>query len=445
MKNRLDHNAVLLLITMGFLFLPLVQEITRLIPFIPLKGAVVDVKRENWSIQSWFSGTFQENQEQYVQANFDARKFLIRINNQFNYSFFGKASSPNYFIGRDNYLFSEEVVLNHLGVGALEEDSVKEELRKLKFVQDTLQKLNKHLVFMVAPGKASIYLDKIPNSKLKGKKANNYDLFVKHSKALNINYVDYSAYFKQLKKDSTFPLFPHQGLHWSIYSTSYVIDSLVHYIEFQKRTKLTTYNWNQTEFLEPKGTDVDVEDVFNLLFTIDSPELPYRTLAIQKRNNDSLKVLAIGDSFYRELFNNGLKEILPSTHEFWFYGRVSKAHDSNMENDLHVSQFDFKEKINDADIIIILYYEGNLGNVGYIMVDRLYRLFTNQSLLSPMDQQFNDYVKQRITVFQKDEAMMKKIKEKAELKKVNVDAMVKAEAAMSVEYDIWNGNITLKR
>ena len=445
MKNR-NTNVILSIIVTVFLFLSMVQDLTGLFPMPSLKGAIAEVKKDNFSFDSWFSGDFQKNREEYTQANFDFRKVFVRLNNQFNYSFFGKASSPKYFIGKDNYLFSEDVLHNYLGEGAMVSDSIRMHLEKLKFVQDTLQKLNTRLVFIIAPAKASTCLDKIPTSMWKDKKQNNnYDFFVKHAKELKIDFIDYNAYFKQWRKTTTFPLFPPKGVHWSIYSTTYVIDSLSRYIEFHQKTKLATYNWSKTEYLEAKGSDVDVENVFNLMSTIDTPKLPYRRLIIQKRNNDSLKVLAIGDSFYGELFANGMKHVLPPTNEFWFYGRVSKSLDSNTANDLHFYQLNFKEKIKESDVIMLIYNESNLGPVGYVMIDRLYRLFTNQSLVLPVDEEFSEHVKERIVAFQKDDNRMGEIKELALLKKITVDSMLEVNATMSVEYDIWNGKIALKK
>jgi len=439
------YTSIWLFLVLGVFSMPLIEEITGWIRIDPLRGKFANIDEPEFSIATWFSGEYQHDREFYLQQKFDLRNFLVRLNTQFNYSCFGVTCDGNMIVGKDNYIFNHDVLVSYYGDDLLKEDTLRKELEKLKFVQDTLEKLNKNFVFVIAPSKPPFCFDKIPATHFRERKITNYELYVKYLKELGIHYIDYRTYFFELKKQTPYLLFPPKGLHWSIYSTSYVIDSLVHYIEVKKKTKLATYKWSSVKMEDAKENDIDVEHALNLLYTLESPQLAYRKLELEKKHNDSLKIITIGDSFYGELFYNGLNEILPESNEFWFYGRFVKAHDYDPRHEKHFYQLNLKHKIDETDVLIMLYNDANLKRMGFNMIDRLYRLFTHQSLVLPVDDEYRGYINTRIEKFKSDPDKINEIKLKAIEHKISLDSMIEVEATIAVEYDVWTSKIKLKK
>lgn len=440
LKERIWLIAVLLIFS-----LPIIQEFTGLIKMDEVKGKVARIDKAELSIDSWFSGEFQEKTETYVQKKFDFRNFLIRLNSQFYCSFFGISGHKNIIISEDNYLFNLDILQSYWGEDLREEETIRTELEKLKFVQDTLEKLNKHLVFVIAPSKPYACSDKIPEEYQKPKRKTNYDVFVKQLGLLGINHIDYNPYFLKAQSESPYLLFPPKGLHWSIYSTTLVIDSLVNYIEQKKATQLSDYSWSDITLEDAKDNDKDVENVLNLFWPLKSPKLAYRKLLMDKRVNDSLKIVSVGDSFYAELFYNGLKDVLPSNNEFWFYGRIVKDHHQDVKRDVHFNQIDLRKKLDETDVFIVLYNDANLKSIGFKMFDRLYRLYTNQSLTLPYDEEYAIHVKDRMEEYRNNKSKMEELQSRAEQLQISLDSMLYAEASLMVELDVWNRRIVIEQ
>ena len=101
----------------------------------------------------------------------------------------------------------------------------------MKFISDTLQKLNKQLLFVFAPGKASFYPEYIPDKYLTQKGITNYQIFLEGIKQRGINHIDFKKWFSDNKYKSKYPLYPQHGVHWSTYGTALVTDSLIKKIE----------------------------------------------------------------------------------------------------------------------------------------------------------------------------------------------------------------------
>lgn len=67
------------------------------------------------SINTWFDRSFQDKKNDYINNNFGGRNFLVRLNNQVNYTFYDKINVWDVFKGKDDYLFSEAFFKNFSG------------------------------------------------------------------------------------------------------------------------------------------------------------------------------------------------------------------------------------------------------------------------------------------------------------------------------------------
>ena len=201
---------------MATLFLPLIQTKLNIFELSPLKGDVRYPAQAQFSISDWFSSKYQEEKETYLNSMFGFRSTCVRVNNQIAYSFFKKANANGVIIGKDNYLYEESYLNSYNGSDFLGQDSINHTLNRLKYLTDTLKKLNKQLIVVFAAGKASFYPEYIPDSYLKSNVDNtNYKALSIGAKNIGLNVIDFNAWFVKNKSISKYPLYPKHGIHWS--------------------------------------------------------------------------------------------------------------------------------------------------------------------------------------------------------------------------------------
>ena len=79
----------------------------------PLGGVTFSTERPHLTIQSFASGAYQRDIEQYSRENFGFREWHIRLYNQFNYSLFNQITNQFVVKGKDNKTFFEESYVMH--------------------------------------------------------------------------------------------------------------------------------------------------------------------------------------------------------------------------------------------------------------------------------------------------------------------------------------------
>jgi len=290
---------VLFVLMLLILVLPYLQDELHLVELTPLHGALNSTEKCSFSIQKWISGEYQEKQEQYINENFGFRNLFIRINNQIAFSLFNKAKANGVIIGKNNYLFEEAYIKAYYGTDYIGTDSILKRIQKLKYIQDTLQKLHKDLIIVFTAGKGSYYPEYFPNNMKSKRSITNLQKHVELAKKYSLNYIDFNSYFVENKYKSKFPLYPKYGIHWSNYGMCIAADSMIHYIEHKRKIAMPHIYWDKVDIDDPKETDYDIADGMNLKFKLKSFKMGYPQI---KYESDSLKVkpsvLVISDSFY---------------------------------------------------------------------------------------------------------------------------------------------------
>lgn len=207
-KKAIFHVLVIIL------FLPLIQKSFILIQLTPLHGYFVQPVQPIFNRNSWLAGSFQDSMNIYIENTLGFRPFFIRLNNQINYSLFNTAGAANTIIGKDNILFQENYITGFRGDDYVGDSIINEKVRKLAFIQQKLKEKGKYLIYLIAPGKASFYEEKIPPRYFKKPKSlNNYTVSIKAFKKNNINLIDMRAWFLQEKQHAKYPLFSRCGTH----------------------------------------------------------------------------------------------------------------------------------------------------------------------------------------------------------------------------------------
>lgn len=367
-------RKILFLIILALLVIPYLQYKYNLIDIEPLKGAIVPTTEASLNTSTWFSGAYQPQQEKYINESFGFRNSFIRINNQISFSLFKKAEANGVVVGKENYLYEYGYIDAYYGTDFIGTDSIVSRMNKLKYIQDTLSKLNKSIVLVFAAGKGTFYPEYFPN-KLKTKQGiTNYETYVQQARKLRINYIDFNSYFVSQKHTSKYPLYPQYGIHWSNYGICLAADSIVKYIEKIRHIDMPNFYWNKVENDNPKEGDYDIADALNIMVKLHSFKMAYPQIEFE---NDSGKtkpsVLVIADSFYWGMFGKGIITRSFSENHFWFYNK--EVYPSSDGVSLTTDQLNLKDEIAKHDVIIIMCTEAKLPKLGWGFIENTYDYF----------------------------------------------------------------------
>lgn len=364
-------KSILFWIVMLLWLIPLFQHKFRYFEVEELHGAVDKIDKPSLTSTALFNGSFQKSYEKYLKANFGFRNTFIRINNQRHYSLYGRAFANGVVVGKQSYLYEENYIKAYLGLDFIGEKAIKNKIRRLAVIKDTLHKYDKEIVVLLAPGKASFYPEFIPGDYPKPKTKTNYKAYKKMLKELDILTLDFNDWFRKMKDTSTYPLFPKTGIHWSKYGEFLVADSLVSFFKTLSgkdlpALKLTALSTPDTVM----GTDDDIEKGMNLLFNISDLKMAYPEFTYNENSKESLKVLTIADSYYWGLHGMGISNRVFGNGEFWYYNK--QIYPDSFTEETLVQNIDLLARVMNHDAVLIICTDANLYKFAFGFIDALY-------------------------------------------------------------------------
>lgn len=396
-----------------------------------LKGDIRQPENPHFSFKNWFSGEFQKTEEEFLNTSFGFRYLYVRVNNQIAYSLFNVVKANGVIIGKDNYLFEENYIKAYYGTDFIGKDSISHRMERLKFISDTLKKLNKNLILVFAAGKGSFYSEYFPDRYKVRKGRNNFDYHISYANAYGLNYIDFNKYFLANKYKSKYPLFPRYGIHWSRYGMCLAADSVIRYIEQLRHIKIPHFYWDKIVIKKAFDTDYDIGAGMNLIFRLKRSDMAYPDGKVEKASGKTKpSVLVIADSYYWGLFNYGITDAF-SNSQFWFYDK--EVYPESFKKPLGVDLYLVKEQIDKSDVIIILATEANLPGFGWGFIEDAYKLLHGYVLPD-----LNEYQKKIRTIREQIKASpgwMDQIAIKAKDKKISIDSMITLDAIWVIDQE----------
>lgn len=344
---------------MLLLFIPLMQYVFPVFRVEPLHGWMARTEKQDFTLRGWFTGEYQQNEEKYLNENFGFRNFFVRLNNQLAYSFFGKFNAVGVVKGKENYLYEDAYINSYYGTDFIGQDSIRGYFDRFKFIQDTLEKLNKTFMLVYTPGKGYFYPEYIPDEYHRERSVTNYDVFVSLAKEYGIKNIDFHQYFRDQKNISAYSLFPQYGIHWSKYAICLALDSMIRNIEQARNIDMPDMYWNEVELAQPKDGDYDIGLAFNLLFNLKSFEMGYPQYHFEnEEGKDKPSLLVVADSFFWGIYHIGLASSF-SRVDFWYYNKQAYP------DDVEVAGLNLRKEIEDHDVIMILGTDISMRDFGW--------------------------------------------------------------------------------
>lgn len=418
------------------LLIPFIYKTLYKEDFYPLKGDVNLPTDVDFSVKNWFSAEYQQKKEEYLNEMFGLRSVFVRANNQVAYSLFNKAKANGVIIGKEKYLYEINYINGYTGLDYVGEEKVLSISEKLKFISDTLHKLNKELIVVFAPGKASFYPEYIPDSYMPIKGISNYKALSKKVGQLGINNINFSEWFVQNKLKSKHPLYPQHGVHWSWYGAALAGDSLIKYIEKLNKIDLPDFKIGKLSIGDAKYGDYDIADGMNLLFKLKSFKMAYPTIEIADTTNKiKPNVLVISDSFYWTLYDMGITKCFDQRSNFWYYNK--QVYPETSSSELLVNTLNFGNEIKKRDIIIVVSSETTIKDIGWGFIENAYSFFKGNSDVSTSNVKgtlYNKKVRELIKFIQEDPNWMKLVDQRANDRGIAIDSMLVIEAMWQVDH-----------
>jgi hypothetical protein len=355
MQQRL--KITLFVFLFALLWLPFIQEQTKIFNEPKLTGAFVTPAKPNFSIDSLNELSFQKQYENYKNCCFGFKGLLVKIKNSVNYILFKELSFWEFIVGKDGFVFNETHIKRTLGIYYNGKEKNNATIEKIKFFKDGLKNNGGKLICLLVPSKEIETLDFLPSQYSNyPKKQTDYDDLVAGLKKNNIETVDCYQYFKQFKITSPYPFYTKTGSHWSMYGASFAHDTLINYIEKTIGKSMPKYKRVGVEISDTaRGDDADFERPLNLLFSIGQAQYKYPKFEMieSTRKNYRPKVIIIGDSFIRQIIGQGvLQYIFSEDSKFWYYF-ASTSYSINDANNCPLNNLNITKELEEADFVIL--------------------------------------------------------------------------------------------
>jgi hypothetical protein len=429
--KHIIFGIILILMTIS-----VIQKLTGIIHEVGLKGAIVVADKPKLSARDWFDAQYQERMETYLNESFGLRNYFVRINNQIAFTLFEKARANGVVIGKHNYLYEENYIKAYYGEDFIGEDSILRQVRRFKYLQDTLQKLNKQLIMVLAAGKGSFYPEYFPDKYKTARGKTNYEYYSKYAKECGVNCIDFNRYFLENKNSSPYPLYPRYGIHWSYYGACLVADSMIRYIEGKVGYHFADVSLNTIKWDKANGVDYDIADGMNLIFKLRRQKMAYPQITFTHDTTlTKPSVLVISDSFYWILYNMGISQAFPNDH-FWFYNK--EIYPESFTSPADTRNTRLRDEIARYDVIIIMGTEATIPSYGWGFIEDAFEVFAHNKPDNPTIDidAYRKKVNDLVHYIKTDENWYSLVKKKAVEKGIPVDSMLVLDAIWQIDQNM---------
>lgn len=317
---------------MVFLFLGLVQQQFHVFSFKELSGVTVKTEKPELSLESYVSRKYQSQTEKYISENFGFREPVIRVYNQYVWTFFNKTYCHFIKPGKDGYLYYSGAVNDYYGIEHLKHyktnaDAVKhveKQVRMMNKLRYVLKDYDVEFLAFMAPDKAYVYPEYLPRRDARDPEAvNMMECFDERLTAVGFPHVEMTKWYKTMKGNVPFMLFPKTDSHWR-FSAIYGYDSLFCYMNSLNDFGIPDIRINGLTAIDTSYREND-ELTLNLIFPIRDQNQHYKAeISVECGENcHKPKVLWVGDSFIWDLEAYlPWRQILEDV-EIWFYNSSS--------------------------------------------------------------------------------------------------------------------------
>lgn len=416
----------------AFLFANILQHRLALFNLHPLSGLTINSDTLKFTTSDWLEGNYQLKFEEKIKNKFGFSALYVRLNNQINYSIYNKANANGVIIGEQNYLYELNYINAYYGLDYIGIDAIKNNIRKLKVIQDSLEHLNKHLLLVFCPGKASFYPEYIPIELRKpNTEITNMRSYIQLAEREKINHLNLYDLFLREKKNSKHVLYTKYGIHWSSYGEYIALQSISETMKNRfniSQGKITADTIEKTVIA--KQRDMDIIDGLNLLFKPKNDTLSYPIVRAKNKPHQLPNAIVISDSFYWGIFGKSECNLIFNRNEFWYYYTEAYCNDGSVKQ---VKDINLRDAIYKNDVFIIMATEATINNFGWGAIDKFYKELTMAESSADYKKRYADRLLFWKNYIKNDPKWLKDSELRGKNIGVNLDSAITLDAMYQVE------------
>ncbi|MFC2113725.1 hypothetical protein ACFLRI_00095 [Bacteroidota bacterium] len=377
MNQKIKHIALILFAAL--LFLPVLIQPLGFVKIKGLKGYFVTPGDSSLNVNYWTKGIYQPAKEENCKYKLKVRPLLVRVYNEVRFLLYGDISARNVALGRNGYYYEKHYINAWLGNDFIGEDTIVKKLNAYKTLLDTLNQHGIQMLFVLAPGKVTVYPEYIPvEFESHKKRTTNYEIFKRELASLNIPHIDFNNYFKEIKDTVNFPIYPKGGTHWSVYGSCIAFDTIIRYIEYLTKKDLPDYTYTAFDVTKKaRSSDDDIARATNRIWIRKEEKLLYPYLEVTDSSGKTKPdLLTIADSYYWTIVGTGFLKYFFTDFNFWYY--FKENHTQNPDEPKMVNGYqDLKKEIEKRDIVLFIITDGNLNEFSWGFVNTVLSLYVN--------------------------------------------------------------------
>jgi hypothetical protein len=370
------------------LFLPTIQHSLNILPSTTLIGKEEPPPKVYWSATGWLDGSFQEQYSKRRDSRLGLRDYLVKTYNQLHYSLFHRIVSTtgtDVVIGKDNWLY-EMVYITKLDTASKDDGSlIDARIQGLRNLQDQLEDLGIAFVYVIAPSKAEIYPEYIPDNLRKEPLPSGTKTDYQQARASlekhGVHFVDSHTLFLNEKQNKGYQLFGPSGVHWNKYAAYLAWKNLAPLVNDKLRIQLQIPSLEQIESRPSEPVEADLGGVLNLWErALTSPVTDYPVFAIQPTaNSEKPSILIIGDSFLFTLVDIIKRANLATDVDAWYYFkrhfkyRIKEGHimdrPAAVDTPMDTKTIDWHNQLFEKDLVVLVAAESALPVLGFGFIE----------------------------------------------------------------------------
>jgi hypothetical protein len=363
---------------MTLLALPAMQSHFAFTKERSLLGYTAEAAPLEASLEQWIGGRFQTAAENAFNEQIGFRGHLIRAENQLNFSLFGDISSrtqTKIVLGKDHYLYEKAYIDAYNGVDAIAPEILEEKITSLKELQEKAEKKGVAFILLIAPSKASVYPEFIPERyllKKESRKTTNYEQLIPLLDAYGINYFDANAFLIEQKKERPYDVFSRGGTHWNYYTACFVSKEFVEMLERIAEINLVNVSCDSVVVdTKATGTDRDLTDLTNLIddSAIDG-EIAHPIFHVSaKEGEQAPDILFVGDSFMHTILAIMEHGPMYKSRDLYYYYNTAFKKPENTAVPINRDAIDWERDIFSKDIIVIEVSQTGIPELGFGFIE----------------------------------------------------------------------------
>ena len=357
------------------LALPGLQMRYRFVPEVALNGVRVEPRKPPLTLSGWWQGDFQSQAEAWFDDRIGFRGHAVRTDSQIGLSLFREASSnavDRVILGHRMMLYTDIYVTTYDGLDPFLDQDLQTAVVGLRDLQDALARRGTAFAFLIAPNKAAIYPEYLPEGFVHpaGQRLPTaYERMLPMLRNAGVHVVDGHAILKGEKSRSPYPLFPPGGVHWNRYAASVVLREAWQHLGQQLGRPLVDLRHRAMALADTPSLTDEEADATGLLnaWRVGHADwrFPRPDLFIDD-GGDAFrpKLMVVGDSFWHvpaSIIEN-LGMVAPRSGFLYYFNRPGGPMGAAAEDIIQgVSWTD----VLTADAIIIETNESGIGHAGW--------------------------------------------------------------------------------